>query len=484
MRSYILVAAVAAGQLYADGAVTWYEPADGVPLSGLESAQACESRGQRLCLYDELCPSGQDRAPVGMPSSHSAWMPFLSTTYGRRWMTGGCKVHEDLYDEGCNVPGCGTGPCANECCDHGWCTTPGYDNCPGATQGSFNGYTESCKGSYACCSEDDSCAVHGLGPEYTSGCGTGCECCRADGGCGECAGDHVCEFPYGGDYGVCTPCEERFAGDAGLIEQCHNGAGWGFDHDGTRYDNSCPGLGADCTPGFWRIECRDDGHGWLAENCASCEECSPVKDHTVATGGQYTCDPGTSPIVYYDWGVYGGMIAECNYDDCSGDTVAATCPTCDGWCSCADCAGPVNSCDWDCDESRSEPTWGGSRSDCWGDDDDGSGGGGSSMWVVGMIGGVLGVAVIVAVCVCIYCYVRYLRAKAAAAPPPMVEVQVLGTVAGAVELGPLKGAPHADPVPSAPPAAMMPPPAPPRNFCSACGAPVQGPFCGQCGARA
>ena len=107
------------------------------------------------------------------------------------------------------------------------------------------------------------------------------------------------------------------------------------------------------------------------------------------------------------------------------------------------------------------------------------------MWVVGMIGGVLGVAVIIAVCVCIYCYVRYLRAKAAAAPPPMVEVQVLGTVTGAVESsGPFKGAPHADPVPSAPPAAMMPPPAPPRNFCSACGAPVQGPFCGQCGARA
>ena len=165
------------------------------------------------------------------------------------------------------------------------------------------------------------------------------------------------------------------------------------------------------------------------------------------------------------------------------DHAATTCPTCDGWCSCQNCAGPVNSCDWDCDESRSEPTWGGSRSDCW--DDDGSGGGGSSMWVVGMIGGVLGVAVIVAVCVCVYCYVRYLRAKAAAAPPPMVEVQVLGTVTGAVESsGPFKGAPHADPVPSAPPAAMMPPPAPPRNFCSACGAPVQGPFCGQCGARA
>ena len=163
MRSYILVAAAASGQLsYADGAIVWYEPADGVPLSGLESAQACESRGQRLCLYDELCPSGENSQPVGMPSSHSDWMPFISTTYGRRWMTGGCQVHEDLYDEGCDVPGCGTGsPCANECCDHGWCTTPGADGCDSAS-GSFNGYTGSCKGSYACCFEE--CAAPSLAP--------------------------------------------------------------------------------------------------------------------------------------------------------------------------------------------------------------------------------------------------------------------------------------------------------------------------------
>ena len=65
MVSYLLVAAVASGQLsFADGTITWYEPADGVPLSGLESAQACESRGQRLCLYDELCPSGEDTASL------------------------------------------------------------------------------------------------------------------------------------------------------------------------------------------------------------------------------------------------------------------------------------------------------------------------------------------------------------------------------------------------------------------------------------
>ena len=45
-------------------------------------------------------------------------------------------------------------------------------------------------------------------------------------------------------------------------------------------------------------------------------------------------------------------------------------------------------------------------------------------------------------------------------------------------------APEEMPPPWAPPAEEVPPPAPPRIFCSACGAPVQGPFCGQCGTRA
>ena len=445
MRSCILVAAVALGQLYADGAITWYEPADGVPLSGLESSQACESRGQRLCYYDELCPSGEDTAPVGMPSSHSDYMPFLSTTYGRRWMGGDCRVHEDLYNEDCYVHGCGTGsPCANECCDHGWCTTPGADGCDSAS-GSFNGYTGSCKGSYACCSEDDSCAVHGLGPEYATvrpdgtPCEPGCECCRADGGCAECDGDHVCEFPFAPiDYGVCTSCDVRFAGDDGLIEHCRNRAGWGFDHDGTNYDNSCP-LGDNCTPGYFAAECRDDGHAWRTHNCASCEEC-PLWDATEATGGRYTCEPGTSPIVVYDWGVYLSEVGECNYDDCVNPPL---------------------------------PQDSGSSSKS------GSNSGGASVVIIVVIIVVVGVVVIAAIAAGAYCYVRSKKDEA----PPLVEVQVLGTV-GAVESGPLKGAPRATPVPSAPPAEVMPPPAPPRSFCSACGAPVQGPFCGQCGARA
>ena len=62
---------------------------------------------------------------------------------------------------------------------------------------------------------------------------------------------------------------------------------------------------------------------------------------------------------------------------------------------------------------------------------------------------------------------------------------------GTVESGPLQGfpvpsAPSAEEMPAAAPLRNweMPPMPPPRNFCSACGAPVQGPFCGQCGARA
>ena len=247
-----------------------------------------------------------------------------------------------------------------------------------------------------------------------------------------------------------------------------------------------------------------------SDDCSDCRACFDC-------GALGTCD---LPVEERCWGQGAYPACEVLWQQCDwyyGSSSDTTCPTCDGWCSCQDCPGPdPNACDWDCDESRSNPTWAGSKEDCG--DDDGSGGGGSSMWVVGMIGGVLGVAVIVAFAILVYCCC--VRAKAAAAPPPMVEVQVLGTVVsepssaaatawasetssaaadwaseGTVESGPFKGAPRADPVPSAPPAEEMPaaaplrnwempPPAPPRNFCSACGAPVQGPFCGQCGARA
>ena len=135
---------------------------------------------------------------------------------------------------------------------------------------------------------------------------------------------------------------------------------------------------------------------------------------------------------------------------------------------------------------------------------DGGGNGGADAASAGIIGGaVAGVAVIAAIAVGAYVYMR--RAKDSADSAPMAEVEVLGTITGAVESGALKDA--APVVPSAPPLMPPPPPEPAqerpsmlsrlaswrapaaeaptgRNFCSACGAPVQGPFCSACGARA
>ena len=134
---------------------------------------------------------------------------------------------------------------------------------------------------------------------------------------------------------------------------------------------------------------------------------------------------------------------------------------------------------------------------------DGGGNGGADAASAGLIGGtVAGVAVIAAIAVGAYVYMR--RAKDSADSAPMAEVEVLGTITGAVESGALK---DAAPDPSAPPLMPPPPPEPAqerpsmlsrlaswrapaaeaptgRYFCSACGAPVQGPFCSACGARA
>ena len=247
------------------------------------------------------------------------------------------------------------------------------------------------------------------------------------------------------------------------------------------------------------------------------DTCAECVDHNV---GSYFANVGYASCP--DW-VVDAMNAEAeNGGQCAeGLGGVWTCPTCDGWCSCQDCPGPdPNACDWNCDESRSEPTWGGTKEDCSDDDDDDDDSVGK---IIGPI--VAGVVIVTAaIGPWVYCHMRKNSVKKAAeAPPPMVEAQVLGTVVsetsstevqvlgtvvsepssaaatawaeGTVESGPLEGAPYAEPVPSAPPAEEMPaaaplhnwempPPAPPRNFCSACGALVQGPFCGQCGARA
>ena len=90
----------------------------------------------------------------------------------------------------------------------------------------------------------------------------------------------------------------------------------------------------------------------------------------------------------------------------------------------------------------------------------------------GIIGGaVAGVAVLAAIGVGAYVY---MRSKNSADSTQLAEVQLVGSADEAA-------LPKA--VASAPP--IMPPPPPTgRNFCSACGAPMQGQFCAQCGARA
>ena len=56
--------------------------------------------------------------------------------------------------------------------------------------------------------------------------------------------------------------------------------------------------GGGCTPGWVTYACRDDGtltHGY---GCTSCEDCE-ASEWTAETGGRVTCEPGTSPIVFY-----------------------------------------------------------------------------------------------------------------------------------------------------------------------------------------
>ena len=91
------------------------------------------------------------------------------------------------------------------------------------------------------------------------------------------------------------------------------------------------------------------------------------------------------------------------------------------------------------------------------------------------------ILLIAAACLCCFCacglaaYVYVRRAKDSADPAPIVEVKSIGTADESA-------LPKA--VASAAPPLMPPPPPTGRNFCSACGAPLRGAFCGNCGARA
>ena len=143
---------------------TWFMPEDAMLLSGEETSAACNAIGQRLCMYDALCPHGAGNRPLGLPYENPRRMPVDNLQYGRRWINAQCQIHELLWNV-CDTDDCGdsmcvaqpsrtssggslTEPrarrrCSEECCGHGWCTTPGVDNCK----------PHSCKGAYACCAQ-------------------------------------------------------------------------------------------------------------------------------------------------------------------------------------------------------------------------------------------------------------------------------------------------------------------------------------------
>ena len=109
-----------------------------------------------------------------------------------------------------------------------------------------------------------------------------------------------------------------------------------------------------------------------------------------------------------------------------------------------------------------------------GDDGSSDGNGGADAASAGLIGGaVAGVAVIAAIGVGAFLYMR--SKTSGADSPPLAEVQLVGSADESA-------LPKA--VASAAPPLMPPPPPTGRNFCSACGAPLHGQFCAQCGARA
>ena len=144
-----------------------------------------------------------------------------------------------------------------------------------------------------------------------------------------------------------------------------------------------------------------------------------------------------------------------------------------------------------------------------GDDDGGNGGADAAS--AGLIAGVVvGVAALAAIAFGAYWFMRAKGRAAAGAEPPMIEVQEMAP-APVPRKDQLYAA--AVPVASAPPTMPPPPPEPAQErpsmlsklaswrapaaeaptaeaptgralFCTACGAPIQGPFCGGCGTRA
>ena len=104
---------------------------------------ACDaSIGQTDCDWEENAECDDGYVAIPITSDDPA-----HSDVGYYWQ----YVNECSYS--CYSPACAgrcVDGCSTECCDHGWCTEPGVDGCA-STAVEANGYTGSCKGTYACC---------------------------------------------------------------------------------------------------------------------------------------------------------------------------------------------------------------------------------------------------------------------------------------------------------------------------------------------
>ena len=85
----------------------------------------------------------------------------------------------------------------------------------------------------------------------------------------------------GGAYGICISCDAKFAGDQATIDRCKAEAGWGFEHHGYHYDNTCqihhPVDSGDpcshlCTESCSVCEAPCMAGGLASEECKACAE--------------------------------------------------------------------------------------------------------------------------------------------------------------------------------------------------------------------
>ena len=404
-------------------------------------------------------------------------------------MTGGCQVHEDLYDEGCDVPGCGTSPCANECCGHDWCTTPGVDGCS-STSGSFNGYSGSCKGSYACCSEGDVGGSDGACDSIHVHYGEACSSAH-----GEAHGCPIVNVPRETwDYDLWS-CDDLCGRVGGW---CERAAYMSNDHCGSdvheEYELSCDqgirdsGLTYPSHTLCWcRVEedtqDEDEDEGTCATTFSPCGTCGD--DHCTVEGCPfrgYECgapdgecmfnviDPGHDGYDYFNAGSCRDMCATFGQDCVRAEEYS------DNLCGAAFVQS--YSCDDDYAAIQGSSTSHTGHTFCTctsGGSSSGSGSGGGGPATASTSTIIASVAAAACLVLIGGLGILYLKIQRLQRPDAPLDAHVVQGVA--LEMATVEQ--------TAPPSYVSKgqPPPPGQSFCIDCGAALRGPFCGECGRR-